>query len=65
MKKNAIKKAKPKPYNLNCRIGRYFMLPDRDGYGRNTTAAVKNAYPADAVGTVRVKRHCRIKPLIR
>jgi hypothetical protein len=66
MKKDVIKKVWPKPSGLNCRVGRFFALADRDGYGRNASAAaVKNAYRAYAVGTARAKRHCRIKPLIR
>lgn len=52
MKKDIFKKEIEKLQSLNCRIGRYFTLPDWKGYGKNDSAKVKNVFPAD--GTERI-----------
>jgi hypothetical protein len=62
MEKNIIKEERVHQHSLNCRIGRFFVLPDQDGYGRNASAAAKNVFPADAASRIRTGSHCRVKP---
>jgi hypothetical protein len=64
MKKNVLKRERIKRYSANCRIGRFFSFPDRQGYGGNTSASAKKAFPTEAAGIIRAGSHCRIKPLI-
>lgn len=62
MKKNLFKEEIKKLQSLNCRIGRYFTLPDWKGYGKNDSAKVKNVFPADKIWKGYSKAFGRIKP---
>lgn len=64
MKKDIFKKEIEKLQNLNCRIGRYFTLPDWKGYGKNDSAKVKNVFPADGTRKGYSKILGGIKPLM-
>lgn len=63
MKKVIFKKETKKLQSLNCRIGRYFILPDWKGYGRNDSAKIKNVFPADGIWKGPSKAFGMLKPL--
>lgn len=64
MKKDIFKKEIKKLQSLNCRIGRYFTLPDWKGYGKNDSAKVKNVFPAGVSRNKSASNFSRIKSLI-